>query len=131
MTTIDTTPEPDDIVQDETPDMTTIPVCVEGPVQVRELPAVRAGYSTEMGVGTIGVRLLPFEPRRKSAVIIPVTNAIWISGSQAGAQMGAAASVYVPAGTPFTICGLDQVWACSAVADQVTDVSVMTSFWSE
>uniref|UniRef100_UPI002FDC0363 hypothetical protein n=1 Tax=Streptomyces sp. IBSBF 2950 TaxID=2903528 RepID=UPI002FDC0363 len=91
MTNIDLTPEPDEIVQaEEEPlyDRHPILVSVCGPTEVRELPAVRAGYFTAQGgSSSVAVRLLPFEPRRKSAVIIPATQDIWVSGSQAGAQM--------------------------------------------
>jgi hypothetical protein len=101
-----------------------------GPVQTRELPAVRAGYFTTQNVSTaVAVRLLPFEPRRKSAVIVGLTQDIWISGSQQGAQMGASSAFRVPAVVPFVVDNLDEVWACAVSG--TTDISVMTNFWSE
>lgn len=131
MTDIDLTPDPEEIVQGEAESFDTIPIAVKicGPVESRELPAIRAGYATETGVGSIAVRLLPFEPRRKSATIVAPDQDIWISNSQAGAQMGAAASFRVPAATLFEITHLDAVWAC-AVTD-TTDVSVMSTYWSQ
>lgn len=133
MSDIDLTPEPEEIVQAEEHDAgeyTPVKVSVCGPVETRELPAIRAGYATAQGVSTtVAVRLLSFEPRRKSAVIIAQDQDIWLSNSQAGAQMGASSAIRVPAVVPFVIDHLDEVWAC-AVAD-TTDISVMTNFWSE
>lgn len=131
---IDVTPEPEDIVQAEEAEQAfnsrPVPVSLAGPAQVRELPAVRAGYNTAQSVTTsVGVRLLNFEPRRKSAVIIAQDQDIWISGSQAGAQMGASSAIRVPAVVPFPIDHLDEVWACAVTS--TTDISVMTTYWSE
>lgn len=129
---IDLTPEPEEIVQAEPEPLPVVPIAttVCGPVETRELPAVRAGYATAQGVGTqVAVRLLPVEPRRKAAVIIAQDQDIWISGTQAGAQMGAAAAVRVPAVVPFVIDHLDEVWACAVQSS--TDISVMATYWSE
>jgi hypothetical protein len=129
---LDLTPEPEEIVQAEDADhpLQPFPVYTCAPVQTRELPGIRAGYATETGVTTsFGVRLLTMEPRRKSAVILATTQDIWISSSQAGAQSGAAGAFRVPKGLPFTIDHLDQVW-CTSTTD-TTDVSVLTTYWSE
>lgn len=129
---IDLTPEPEEIVQAEAEPLTELPIATKvcGPVETREVPAVRAGYATHQGVGTsVAVRLLPFEPRRKAAVIIAQDQDIWISGTQAGAQMGASSAIRVPAVVPFVIDHLDEVWACAV--QSTTDISVMTTFWSE
>lgn len=129
---IDTTPEPDEVVQaeEEAYQVKPIAVTVCGPTQVRELPAIRAGYFTAQSVTTtVGIRLLSFEPRRKSAVIIAQSQDIWISNSQAGVQMGAASAIRIPAVVPFVIDHLDEVWVCAV--SSTTDVSVMTNFWSE
>ena len=128
MTSIDVTPEPDEIVQAEDVPLQTIPVAVVGPVQSRELPAVRAGYSTIPDVGAgFAVRLLTFEPRRKTAVLT-APAAFWISGTQAGATT-TTSSVYVPANSPFVIAHLGEVWACADT--DTTEISVMTTWWSE
>lgn len=129
--TLNLSPDPDEIVQSEEDGhkLQPFPTYVCGPVETRELPAVRAGYSTEVGVTTtLGVRLLTLEPRRKTAVIIP-TEDIWISSSQAGAASGAAGAVKIPKGLPFEITHMDQVWACAATAP--ADISVMSVYWSE
>lgn len=122
----------EDIVQAEEPYDPSRPINVTvcGPTEVRELPAVRAGYRTEQGVGTaVAVKLLTFEPRRKGAVILALSQDIYISGSQAGAQSGAAGGARIPAVVPFPVSHLDEVWACSVAS--TTDISVMAEYWSE
>lgn len=129
---IELTPDPDEIVQAEEPEYNArpIPVSACGPVETRELPAVRAAYKTEQGVGaTVAIKLLSLEPRRKKAVIMSDTEPIYISGTQAGAQAGLSGAFLLPADTAFTIDHMDQVWVCAT--QNTTNVSVMTSFWSE
>lgn len=129
---ISTDADPSDIVQEEPPHDPTRPinVSVVGPTEVRELPAVRAGYRTEQNVtAAIAVKLLPFEPRRKSAVLIALTQDMFISGSQAGAMSGASGALRVPALVPWVISNLDEVWACSVTG--TTDIGVQAEYWSE
>jgi hypothetical protein len=129
---IDLTPDPDEIVQAEEDDypLQPIPTTVCGPVQTRELPGIRGSYRTEQGVTTgLGVRLLPLEPRRKAATIFCLDQDVWVSSSQAGAQTGASGAMRVPSKTPLVIDHMDEVWVCAVTA--TTDVSVMSTFWSE
>ena len=128
---MDTTPRPEEVVQSEDSErLQPIPVEIATPLETRELPAKFAGYRTEPAVGTgVGARLLTLEPRRKSAVILSMDQDLWISGSQAGAQAGFSSAFRVKANVPFTIDHMDEVWACAVTG--VTDVSVMSIFWSE
>ncbi|HEX5566664.1 MAG TPA: hypothetical protein VFY14_06995 [Streptomyces sp.] len=128
---VDLTPDPGEIVQTEYPPVAERPVVVQiaGPVETRELPAVRAGYRTEQNVGLVAVRLLSLEPRRKHAFVLAITGDIWLSSTQAGAMSGAAGSIRVPAGVVWPIAHMDEVWACSA--DDLTDISIQTDYWSE
>lgn len=122
----------EDIVQAEEPYDPTRPINVQvcGPTETRELPAVRAGYRTEVAVGTaVAVKLLPFEPRRKSAVILALSQDIYISGSQAGAQTGSSSAARIPAVVPFAVGHLDEVWACAV--SSTTDISILAEYWSE
>lgn len=129
---LDVTPEPEEIVQAEEPYDPTRPINVQicGPTETRELPAVRAGYRTEQNVtAAIAVKLLPFEPRRKEAYIVANSQDMWVSGSQAGAQAGAAGAIRVPAVIPWRIGNLDEVWACAVTG--TTDIGVQADYWSE
>lgn len=127
------TPDPDEIVQaeDEYDDARPVSVAVSGPVQTREMPAAGyPGYRTETAVGTaIGVKALSLEPRRKSATITALTQDIWISVSQAGAQAGAGGAMRWPALIPKPINHMHEVWVCAVSG--TTDVSIETENWSE
>lgn len=126
-------PEPEEIVQTEEPydPVKPIGVTVCGPVQTREVPAAGyPGYKTESNVGaTYGVRLLAMEPRRKSATIIPLSQDIWVSTSQAGAQAGAGGAMRWPALVPYVLNHLHEVWVCAVTG--TTDISVAVENWSE
>lgn len=129
---ISTDADPADIVQaEESYDPTRpINVAVCGPTEVRELPAVRAGYKTDQAVSaTLAIKLLPFEPRRKSAVLIALTQDMFISGTQAGAMSGASGALRVPALVPWPISNLDEVWACAVTG--TTDIGCQAEYWSE
>lgn len=129
---IDMTSDPADIVQDEPDVFDTRPVAVavDGPVVTRELPAQRVGYQTASAVGTsLAVRLVPMEPRRKGGYIIANSQDIWLSTSQAGAQMGAGAAMRWPAVVPYPITHVEEIWACAVTG--TTDVGVECDYWSE
>jgi hypothetical protein len=130
---IDLTPDPAEIVQAEEPydPARPINVTVCGPVQTRELPAqAPPGYKTDQAItATLGVKILPMDPRRKHATIIAQSQDIWISSSQAGAQSGASGAMRIPAVVPFVIDHVHEVWACSVTS--TTDVSSQSVYWSE
>lgn len=129
---MDLNADPEDIVQAEEPYDPTRPinVAVCGQVETRELPAVRAGYRTEVGVGTaVGVKVLAFEPRRKSAVLIAQSQDVYVGISQAGVQAGTSGSARLPALVPFVVTHLDEVWVCSVAS--TTDISILAEYWTE
>ena len=122
--------DPEEIVQAEEPDAGG-PIRVEvcGPTEVRELPAVRVGYATAQGVtAAAAVKVCAREPRRKQAVIIGQDQDLWISNTQAGAQMGAASAMRWPAVVPYVVTHLEEVWVCAVTG--TTDVGVATDYWS-
>lgn len=127
------TPDPEEIVQAEDPheDMRPVAVSVSGPVQTREVPAAGyPGYKTESGVtSTLGVKALAMEPRRKYATITAMSQDIWISSSQAGAQAGVGGAMRWPAVVPYVVNHMHEVWVCAVTG--TTDVSVETVNWSE
>lgn len=125
------TETPEEIVQCEPPAAgTPVPVVVQGPVETREVPAAGpAGYLTATAVGAaIGVKVLGLEPRRKSATIMALSQDIWISTTQAGAQAGAGGAMRWPSLVPKVIDHINEVWVCAVSG--TTDVSVETVKWS-
>lgn len=130
---IDITPDPAAVVQAEEDydPARPINVTVCGPVQTREAPGIAApGYKTDQAIGTaLGIKILPMDPRRKQATIIPLSQDLWISTSQAGAQAGAAGAMRIPAVIPYVITHAHEVWACAVAS--TTDVSSESVYWSE
>lgn len=126
----DVTPEPDTIVQAEEDDykLQPIPTYVCGPVETREVPAKQGGYTTYQGTGASGIQALPFEPRRKSATIVGLDADVWIGASQQAVLAGGFGAFRAPAGVPITINHMDAVWVAPVTG--TSDISVMTSFWS-
>lgn len=128
---IDVTADPDEIVQaEEHEDARPVTVNVSGPVQTRELPSRQPGYKTDQGVtATAPVKVLPFEARRKSAVIIAISQDIWIGASQASVLSGAAGAMRWPAVVPYVVDHMEEVWV--AAVSGTTDVGCESRFWSQ
>jgi hypothetical protein len=124
--------DPEDVVQaeDYLEAGRPVDVAVVGQVETRELPAVRAGYRTEAAVGAaVGAKILAFEPRRKSAVIVAQSQDIYVGISQAGVQAGTSGAARWPALVPFVVTHLDEVWAIAVTG--TTDISVLAEYWTE
>ena len=129
---IEITSDPEEIVQAEgySDDSRPIDVVVCGPVQTRELPSRTPGYKTDPGVtASVAVKVLPFEARRKSAILIAISQDIYIGASQAAAQSGAAGAMRWPAMVPYVCDHMEEVWVCSVTG--TTDVGCESRFWSE
>jgi hypothetical protein len=129
---VNITPDPGEIVQEESEEYTARPVDVSvcGPVQTRELPAGGyPGYGTTVVGASVGVRLLSLEPRRKYATLVCVDSDLWISSSQAGAQSGASGAMRIPALVPYVVGHMHEVWACTVSG--TANVGFETVNWSE
>lgn len=114
----------EDVMQDETLSLTTVPVSVEGPVQVRELPALAGGWGT-VAATTSSSRLLSADPRRKTAVIWSDTTNIYLASSQSGARAGGFTWL---ANVPLVISACDEVWVAAVTG--TTTVHVYSEVWA-
>ena len=121
-------PTNDELLQEEYPKPDAVSVCVDGPVQTRELPAKFAGMSTLKGV-TSGpaVQILYKDYRRKSATINALNANIILGSSQAQAAANSGATW--PANVPLVITSYEEVWV-SAVST-TTDISVIIESWAD
>lgn len=129
MDTPDVTPSLEEIAQvEEEFTLQPIPTYVCGPVETRELPAKQGGYTSHMDIGMNGTQALPYEPRRKRALIL-CTDVTWIGASQQSVIAGGLSAFLAPAGLPITVDHMGEVWVAPVAG--TTDVSVMTSYWSE
>lgn len=110
------------LLQDERPSVSTVPVLVTTPVQVREMPSRNAAARTA-NVGTVAVRLLTPDPRRKRATLLAFDQEIWFGPTQASA------TARWPKLTPLYLDTRDEVWVASATS--TTDVTVITEAWAQ
>lgn len=119
--------EPDlaEVQQVEPPDIATVPVRIEGPIESRELPSKRIATRTVAVSATVGSMLLSHDPRRKSATIVARSQDILIGASQAQSQLNGA---WWPGVIPFVITSVTEVWAIGDGGN--TDVSIVEEYWA-
>lgn len=122
-------PSDDEILQVEEYTQ-AIPVCIDTPVNTREMPSKFAGMNTVYGVTTsLAVRILFKDPKRKMATINALDQDIILGATQAQAQSGRGSGMRWPANVPFVITAYDEVWAVSY--QSTTDISVAIETWAE
>lgn len=140
--------EPDDaaVEQEESaPGLGTIPVCVDGPVRVQELPARASGYRRVALTTTTPQKVLGRDPRRRRAllqvfdaagatqgVFYGVTlNQVTPPSSYAArlAVMSPAVDGATVASPVLELTGMDELWAVADTAD--CELSVTAEQWAD
>jgi hypothetical protein len=125
----DDTPPMEAVQQAEYPPVdTTVPVVVTNIVRVDVLPS-RSGGISSVPVGTVEpVKLLPNDPRRKSATIVSLDADLFL-GDLPGQVVGAvgASRARWPASVPWVSERTDEVWATAVAASSVT---VIVEHWA-
>jgi hypothetical protein len=127
-----TTPDTGELYGPEEANIPTIPVRVEGPVDIAQL-GVRSGgmftVSAPVGTGATAdaVKLLGDDPRRKSATIVPLDSDIYI-GTNRGDVMSTPGAARWPAAVPLVVESSEELWA-SAVS-VATIVTVVQEHWA-
>lgn len=131
MTSTEFNPDVQEVFQAETVTPTAIPVCLEEPVRVQELPAKSAGFkSVDLVVGQ-SVKILERDPRRKRAVLVAYDFTSQSKGVFIGVDQQAALSPYaalLPLSNSLTLTTFDDVWA-SAVTSPCS-ITVINEQWS-
>jgi hypothetical protein len=128
-TTYDNEERADAVLQDESPDRVVVPVTLDEPVNVRELPAISAGM-TRKTLDTSGERILAADPKRKSATIVSLDQALYL-GMDAGnvnAAMGSPNGARWPVSTPLVLTTCDEVWASSVTS--TTTLTIIIEKWA-
>lgn len=108
-------PTAEEITQVETVPLSAIPVTVEGPVRVQNLPRKSAAGRT-MLIGTTAVRVLHADPHRAKAVLMGISATpatILIGFTRFAFGTDTTAVVTWPTGQPFTIEAVTEVWVAS------------------
>jgi hypothetical protein len=120
----------DDVMQDATPDApVVVPVRLDEPANVRELPALSGGM-TRVTLDVNGARILVADPKRKIVTLLSFDQTIYLGSDQANvaANAGTPNGARWPANTPLVITHCDEVWASSAAS--TTEVSIITERWA-
>lgn len=119
----------DQVMQDVTPDRVVVPVVVETPVDVRELPRVGGGAWRET-IDTAGKRLLSGDPRRAVVQIISKDQAFYYGTEQGhvDARVGTPTGAEWPALTPLVVTHCSEVWVSSVTS--TTQVSIVPETWA-
>lgn len=123
----DLEPDDADVLQDEgMPGLTTIPVCVDGPVRVQQLPAKAAGYRRVTVTTTTPQRVLGRDPRRKRAVLQVFDSA----GATRGVFYGATLNeVTPPAALAARLAVASPAVAGATVASPVLELTGQDELW--
>jgi hypothetical protein len=120
------TPEGDEVFQLDDP-LQTVPVSVEGVVQVTEVGGRTTGFRTFFLNTSPAQRIVDDDPRRSAVTILALDDDIRIAG-----DMGTASSpggARIPVGSPVTLNTSDEIHAAS-VAVAGCEVTVISEYWA-
>lgn len=127
----DTQPDADEILQhepDEVLRVGSVPVAVDGPVNVRVLPSPSWAVASAAPLDTTGsVQLLGVNPTRKRATIIANAAPAHIAPSKGQAD---SRSSLIPVGVPIVIEHVGEVWV-NNVAAGTPVVTAIVEHWTE
>lgn len=129
MTEPDLQPDTGDLLQEEqVPGLTAIPVVVEGPTRVVELPAQDLVLGQVDVDNTTPVRIFGRDPRRKRLQLVASGGSVRIATSQKQAVPGNGA--VWPVGVPYMVNAMTEVWVIAVSGSPVT-VSYSAEQWAD
>jgi hypothetical protein len=128
----DLTPDIDDVLQEEAVPvaMTPIPVTVQGPTRVVELPGINLIMDQRDVDNVVNnqQRIFGKDPKRKSLTLIASGGAIRVATTSAMCVPGAGA--IIPVGVPLRITADTEVWV-AASSGSATTVSYIAEQWAD
>lgn len=125
----DLQPDVADVLQEEGPATTTVPVCItdqKTPVRVQQLPR-KGGATFTKAVTTVALQVLWADPRRARARLAS-TSALLIAFTQTAAQDPSTMTVW-PGSVPFETTATTELWV--AAASGTAQVGIITELWAE
>lgn len=130
----DLQPDDGEVLQEEAPDMTTVPVCVvetKSPVRVQQLPR-KGGATFQRTISTVPLRVLTADPRRAAATLISTAaaNIFLVAFSQAAAQDPLMMTPW-PGAVPFETDATTEVWVRVPDSAEGFALGVATQLWAE
>ena len=120
-------PTPDEVLAEEpsSPHIPPVPVAVQGPVRVQQLPSPVWAMISYAGVTTAAIQILGAEPRRRTATVL---GSAAIRIGQTSAQADAQAAPW-PANIPLAMTHDGEVWARADTG--TVNIMVLVEYWTE
>lgn len=130
----DLQPDVDDVLQEEGPATTTIPVCltdVKTPVRTQALPR-KGGTTFTRTLSETPLRVLTADHRRAAATLISLTaaNVFLVAYNRASAQDVTTMMAW-PGAVPLPVDATTEVWVRLPVDAEAFALGVSTSVWAE
>jgi hypothetical protein len=125
-------PEVEELNQSESPSplvVNPVPVDVQGPVKVQQMPAQTGSTRNYSVVDTDATKITKNDPRRSRLRIWTQTQPVYVGYTQAEA-LGTQAAI-LPTGLILEIGNLNEVWVRSATAGQTAVVSALNDQWTQ
>lgn len=123
------TPDVDAVEQQPAPELATVPVRVEGPVQAQTLPALHGRHGSVRTSATDAELLSGADARRGRLVLLligdPAVDSFFVGNSAQAAERGVGEATQWPAREPMVIRHREAVYVRSS-----TDGLVL-SYWTE
>lgn len=105
-----TEPTVSEVEQSEVLDVPTVPVRVEGPVNIRSLPGVIGNHGKANFANTTdAVEVLNEEPRRKRVLLVAKSGEIWVGTSQQ--QVVQELCMLLPINVVLEVTHKESLWA--------------------
>jgi hypothetical protein len=125
-------PSEDEVLQEEPPSFSTIPVrvvAVDAPVRVQALPRKTGSTSTRV-IGSTPVRVATADPYRAQLTIMSMDQNIYVAFTRHGSEEVLTSSIW-PKLVPMVITAVTDVWVVSAAAQRDdTSVSITMERWA-
>jgi len=125
-----TAPSNDDIVQDETLAMVTVPVSIDAPVRVIQLPSHGGGeiFLTVAPASTgAPIKVLNYDPMRRRASLLAYDNDVYVATSQPGCTASQAAPWSKT--VPLEWTSPNELWMIGVT--NAAKVSVVSERWTD
>lgn len=119
-----------EVVQSEQTDEPTVPVRVEGPVRVQQLPAAHGShFAVTFDDATTAVKVLGRNPLRKRVLLAAKTGDVWVGTGKAATEKNDA-FLLISTSPPIEITHMDELWA-RPDSNAAAVLSVVLELWTD
>lgn len=104
----------------------SVPVNIDGPVQIHQVPSVVAGCRSYTAIGTTAKRIANSDPRRRSITLMSIDENFYVGANQQESESGYGA--LWPKLVPLVLTHMDPVYV--RATQNTTTVSVVVENWA-